>query len=81
VKPKSMTLLPPAPGNCQVCAAYHHPDEPHNLRSLYYQIKFQQEHGRPPTWDDALAHCQPDVQTGVREVLRRRGLLSNGDNA
>lgn len=73
--PRSMTLLPPPPTHCQVCAAYHHPDEPHNLHSMYYQVKFNQEHGRAPTCDDALADCPPDVQAGVREVLRRRGLL------
>lgn len=54
---KTMTLLPPAPGRCVECASIHDPDQPHNLLSLYYQVKFFQEHGRTPDWNDATAHC------------------------
>lgn len=45
---KTMTLLPPAPGRCVECANIHEPDHPHNLLSLYYQVKFYQEHGAAP---------------------------------
>jgi hypothetical protein len=51
-----MTMLPPAPGKCPECAAEHGENEPHNADSIFYQLKFQAEHGRSPTWRDATAH-------------------------
>lgn len=52
----TMTLLPPTPGTCPVCATKHDPAHPHNAQSLYYQMRFYGLHGRWPTWADALAH-------------------------
>lgn len=54
-------LLPPAPGACEECAMTHPPDTPHNPQSLFYQTKFNLEHGRAATWGDAWAHCEPNM--------------------
>lgn len=69
-----MTLLPAAPDVCQVCAAQHAPEEPHNQQSLYYQLRFFHEVGRWPTWTDAMRHCTPETQSAWSEELQRRGV-------
>lgn len=58
----SMKLLPPAPNLCQECARDHPKDQPHNQQSLFYQVKFNMEHGRSPTWIDAMAHCSDETK-------------------
>lgn len=74
----AMALLPPAPDVCQVCAVDHSWDSPHNAQSLYYQMRFHAEHGRWPTWTDAMAHCSPDVQAtwknALVKLLQEKGL-------
>lgn len=72
-KPSGMMMLPPAPGKCPECAADHAPEQPHNAQSLFYQMKFHGEHGRWPTWTDALAHCAEPVRKAWAEELRKRG--------
>lgn len=68
------TLMPPPPGTCSQCAVTHEPDEPHNQQSVYYQYAFYAEHGRWPTWDDALAHCSHAVKDRWIAALRERGV-------
>lgn len=70
----SMTLLPPAPDKCQVCAADHGPEEPHNPESLYWAMARNMEGKPSPTWEDALAHCDEDVQKASAEVLAKHGV-------
>ena len=62
-------LIPPKAGVCQECACDHHPDEPHNKDSLYYQYKFHADHDRFPTWEDAMAHCDDEIKEITREVV------------
>jgi hypothetical protein len=57
-----MILLPPAPDKCPACAVEHEPGEPHNLQSLFYQCWFHGQHGRWPTWADAMAHCDDETR-------------------
>jgi hypothetical protein len=64
-----MTLLPPAPDRCQTCAAIHGPQEPHKPESLYWQITFHREHGRAPTWEDAVAHLDPELQAQILAIV------------
>lgn len=68
-----MTLLPPAPNVCQECAVDHPPGLPHNNQSLYYQMKFHMEHGRFPSWDDAMSHCENQVKAIWIEELKKLG--------
>lgn len=68
------TLMPTAPGVCSQCAVDHEPEIPHNQQSLHYQYAFYAEHGRWPTWNDAMAHCTPELQEMWREALRERGV-------
>lgn len=62
------------PGQCPVCATPHTPEMPHNQQSLYYQMTFHEDHGRWPTWDDALAHCSDAVKAAWIKELRARGI-------
>ncbi len=69
-------LMPPHPDACQTCGMLpaHPPDQPHNAQSLYYQYAFYGEHGRWPTWKDAIAHCSDEVRAAWEEALRERGV-------
>ena len=60
---------------CQVCGhdPAHPPEAPHNVQSLYYQYAFYGEHGRWPTWKDAMAHCDPETQRLWEQALREEG--------
>lgn len=79
-QPLEMWLLPPAPGKCQVCGSEHEPELPHNAQSLYYQTAFNMEHGRAPTWQDAWAHCSPEMQAMWRTELIKLGVdIDAGD--
>lgn len=66
---KEMKLAPATPGTCPECATEHLPGEPHNLHSMFYQLHFRSKHGRWPTWDDAMAHCDDGIKVRWREVL------------
>lgn len=68
-----MYLLPPAPDKCQACAVAHDPDEPHNQQSLFYQYWFYGQHGRWPTWADAMAHCDEATRAVWTEHLTAAG--------
>ena len=67
-------MLPPHPEKCQVCAVRHHPGDPHNRDSLYYQMRFYQDSQRFPTWDDAMAHCDAATQAAWRVAVAARML-------
>lgn len=68
-------LLAPAPHLCQACAVAHAADQPHNRDSLYYQMAFRAEHGRWPTWDDAMAHCPEHIKAAARCALDELGVV------
>lgn len=68
-------LLPAAPDKCQECAVQHEPSQPHNQQSLFYQYRFYGQHGRWPTWADAMAHCEPDVRRQWIEELAKHGIV------
>ena len=72
-------IAPPVRGVCPVCAVNHDPAMPHNKDSLYYQMRFQQKHGRFPTWADAMAHCSDHVKAVWVGLLAERGV--SVDNA
>lgn len=61
-------------GTCPMCAVKHEPEMPHNRDSLCYQYKFYDQHGRWPTWADAMAHCAPEVKAIWRRELVARGV-------
>jgi hypothetical protein len=72
-EPCDWHLLPPAPGLCQECAVDHAPEQPHNQQSLFYQMRFNAQHGRYPTWADAMAHCDAETRDIWTQELRRLG--------
>lgn len=62
-------LLPAPPDACPECAVKHESSAPHNQQSLAYQFHFYNEHGRWPTWKDAMAHCsEPTKAAWIREL-------------
>ena len=67
-------LLPPASHLCQECAVDHLPSQPHNPQSLFYQVKFNMQHARVPTWRDAMAHCSDDVKEKWTKGLAAHGV-------
>lgn len=75
-----MYLLPPKPGVCPVCAVGHGGARPHNGQSLYYQYWFYFKHGRWPTWADAIAHCEPELQRLWRQALEQEGVWTEPED-
>lgn len=67
-------LFPAEPGTCPECAVNHGPELPHNQQSLFYQYHFYNEHGRWPTWEDAIAHCDEQMKAAWREELTKAGV-------
>lgn len=64
-------------GTCDMCATEHDPSMPHNKQSMAYQYKFYDQHGRWPTWKDAMEHCDPEVQEQWINALEERGVKVN----
>ncbi len=64
----------PPPGACPECAVKHDPGQPHDQASLAYRYKFYDQHGRWPSWEDAMAHCSEDVKALWVAQLRRLGV-------
>ena len=62
------------PGTCQTCAVVHELEQPHNQQSLAYQYKFYDEHGRCPTWADAMAHCSDEIKRFWISYLKTMGI-------
>ena len=70
-----MTLIGKTPdGTCPMCAVKHDSNQPHDKDSLTYQYKFYDEHGRWPTWKDAMAHCSEDIKKNWIEELEKKGV-------
>lgn len=69
-----MFMLPPKAGVCQVCATDHEDRLPHNAQSMFYQYSFYNEHGRWPTWIDAMAHCDERTKTLWTQALADIGV-------
>lgn len=73
-------ILPPPPTACQVCGRNpaHPPELPHDGHSMYYQYSFYGEHGRWPTWNDAMEHCTDDMKRKWIVHLREFGVEVEG---
>ena len=72
ITPGQFNLLLPRPDVCQECAVDHKPEEPHNVLSLYYRVKFKMDHDRYPTWEDAIAHCSEEIKEIWKVELKLR---------
>lgn len=69
------------PGTCPECAVAHAPEQPHNPQSFAYQYKFYDQHGRWPTWADAMEHCSPTVKAHWIAELAKRGITVGAGSA
>ena len=76
---KKLDLLMPRPGLCQECATKHEPGEPHNAKSLFYQMRFFTRENRWPTWLDAMSHCEKEIQDEWIIELIKAGELKESD--
>lgn len=56
---------------CSRCGVAHQPDMPHAMTGQY-EMQFQQEHGRMPTFEDTIAHCGPDLKRAFEQALRQQ---------
>jgi hypothetical protein len=68
------TFAPPKPGACAVCATVHDPAMPHDRNSLYYQMRFFQDHHRLPTWGDTIADCSPFRKAYWKMIMKNKGV-------
>ncbi len=69
-----MHIMPPEdPLACRSCGRQHPPELPHDATRMHYQYTFYGEHGRWPTWKDAIAHCDPPIRDAWEAELRRKG--------
>lgn len=68
-------LVPPAPDACQICAARHAPEQPHNPESLYWATKRALAGEPRPTWRDALAHVDEPLRRSWIAALKGRGVV------
>ena len=70
-----MMMLGKTPeGTCPECAVAHDPALPHNQQSMAYQYHFYDQHGRWPTWADAMAHCSEEMKEQWKAGLKERGI-------
>lgn len=60
--------------SCPVCGTAHNQTTPRDRESILYQYKFYEEHRRIPTWKDAMAHCEPDIQEQWQQALMEKGI-------
>lgn len=74
-------VMPVRPGLCQECGSQHDLTAPHNRDSLRYQMLFHGEHGRYPSWADAMAHCPDNVKALWTDALTQHGVdVTGGKN-
>jgi len=78
--PGTFRCYPPQPGCCPICAFFHGKNEPHFPGSTYYIMRFFQDHGRRPTWKDAMAHCPPEIQEAWTKELMEHGAIPREDS-
>ena len=78
VKKAKFMIMPAPPGTCPECAVKHDPILPHNKDSLYYQYAFYGQHGRWPTWADAMAHCSEEMKEYWTQALTEKGIQIGG---
>lgn len=62
-------------GHCPECIVKHEPSAPHNLQSMHYQMAFREQHGRWPTWHDAMRHCDEKIKALWLAELAAHGVV------
>lgn len=72
---EEIRVCAPVPGTCPECATKHDERDPHDPNSLYYQNRFFRQHGRLPTWTDAMQHCSPMTQAVWADKLKKCGIV------
>lgn len=66
--------FPEREGVCLECGRDHPEWAPHDRDTLQYQYRFFDEHGRWPSWEDAMAHCDEEVRAAWASELEARGI-------
>lgn len=75
-----MLLLPAKKGTCALCCVDHSEEFPHDQSSMFYKVRFALEHGRQPTWADAVAHTDDEMMKFWKESLVFFGHWSDTEN-
>lgn len=70
----TMMLLPVAPDRCQVCAAKHEPEMPHDAQSIYWAMAARMQGKPAPTWKLAMEHCSPEMRRAWTDELKKMGV-------
>lgn len=66
-------------GHCPECIVKHDPSDPHNWQSMHYQMAFKEQHGRFPTWHDAMRHCDAKMKALWLDALAAHGVIVGED--
>lgn len=74
-----LALLKGKEGTCAECAVAHPPDLPHDQQSLHWQYRFKEQHGRWPTWHDAMRHCTAEMKDHWLQELSTAGVALGVD--
>lgn len=64
----------PEPNFCDTCGEYHLEYMPHEYGSFTYRQNFFNQHGRLPTYRDAMRHCPPEVRDLAVQAYEAFGL-------
>ena len=67
-------ILPLSRWKCPICADRHTEKEPHNRNSLYFQMRFFQDHRCSPTWGDCLSGLSPLMKAYWRMEMKKKGV-------
>jgi len=67
-------MMPTRHGTCPECGIAHPKEYPHKQNSLAYQYSFYNDHGRFPTWEDALSHCDEEMKAKWIKSLKELGI-------
>lgn len=59
---ENILFFPPQNGECELCRVAHEPHLPHVVTSPHYIIRYYKDHGRYPTQEDAMDHCDEIVR-------------------
>lgn len=69
-----LRVTAPRRGACPICGVRHDAGQPHYKNSVYYLRHYAYQHGRLPTWEDAMAHCTEETQGRWRAKLAFYGI-------
>lgn len=78
---KNVIVLPERRNNvCHDCGVVHDPEWMHDITSSSYRLRYIKDHGRPPNYIDAMAHCNEEVRDCLIFKLEEFGIDINKED-